>query len=429
MSTGHKELSLLASGNQRKHQAMSKVGTIYEVHYFYAGLAALGLYQGPVEDSKVDELIRQELIRFNRQRSQRYNLPRRDDLFQDTPRAILFELKAFGLVELVNHNLAPTATANPGQALDKSWQLTEEGWHLYQLLADPASSEQLRESFTRLMFRTFPEFSQFLKALRVEGRIHLTGIPMISYREFEQFSAEELEEAVARAVSLTVELMQPHFKFDEGVYHSLRQELKTNLQVKLAKGKSLGPVMESELALFFLSYFFKGLFQNEIDYKTVRARGVYLGIANYWREGSYRRTLELLYPTAFLSNLLESVLEDEWQILKIGQEEYLYIYHPRWPDFARPFTAALCQEYLELPRPTGYVQIADLRDRVCYQMSLADHLFDTFLKLAIAASQKGELAIRIYLDNSHDQAQPLLKRAPLELREGAFNLIRIESFK
>lgn len=408
---------------------MPKICTIYEVRYFYVGLAALGKHQGLVEDSKVELIIREELIRFNRQRSQRHNLPQRNDLFQYTPRSILFELKEYGLVEAVNNNLEPVLTANPGQEFNKSWKLTSEGWRLYQLLADPVNSAVLRENFTSLMFRTFPEFSQFLKALRPPDKPNLIGIPIISHREFEQFSAEETEQAVALAVSLTAALMQPHFKFEEKVYHALHQELKNNLEVKLAKGKPLGTVIETGLALFFLKYFFKGLFQNEIRYETIRTRAVFLGIVNYWREGSYRRTLELLYPTAFLSSEREVVIEDEWQCLLAGEGEYLYIYNPQWHDFAPAFTAALQQAYLEVPRPIGYAQVADLRDRVCYKMSLADHLFDTFLKQAIAASQKGELGIRIYLDSSQAQAKPLLKRAPLELKDGVFNLIRIQSLK
>jgi hypothetical protein len=408
---------------------MPKICTIYEVRYFYAGLAAFGKYQGVMEDSKVEEVIREEVIRFNRQRSQRHNLPQRNDLFQYTPRSVLFELKEYGLVEAVYNNLEPALTPNPGQELNKSWKLTSEGWRLYQLLADPANSAVLRENFTSLMFRTFPEFSQFLKALRPIDKPNLVGIPMISHREFEQFSAEEINQAVELAVSLTAELMQPHFKFEEAVYRALRQELNANLEVKLAKGKPIGTLIESGVALFFLRYFFNGLFQNEIRYETIRTRAVFLGIVNYWREGSYRKSLELLYPISFLSSQRESVIEDEWQCLPAAEGEYLYIYNPQWDDFAPAFTAALQQAYFELPRPIGYAQVADLRDRVCYKMSLADHLFDTFLKQAIAASQKGELGIRIYLDSSQAQAKPLLKRAPLEFNEGVFNLIRIQSLK
>ena len=84
------------------------------------------------------------------------------------------------------------------------------------------------------------------------------------------------------------------------------------------------------------------------------------------------------------------------------------------------------QQYNAIPRAIGYVEVADLRDRVCFELGIPDHIFDDFLKRAIEDGQKGNMPVRVYLDSSLGQSLPLPKRAPLELEQGAFNLVRVQ---
>jgi len=250
---------------------MAKLCTIYEVRYFYAGLTALGLHSGVVNNSEIDQLIREELIKFNRKRNQKYTLPQRNHQFQITPRQILSELREYGLVEV---NRASSDEA-------KHWLLTSEGWRIYQLVQNPANNRKLREEFMILSLNTFPEFRAFLKALTITSPAGLAGIPLVSERDFEATTPANLEEAISKAVSLSRQLMSFYFNFDETIYQQLRQELKTALLTRLSAGKKPGVAMETELKIFFLKHFFKEIFHNEVRYETLRTRCVFFGLVNY----------------------------------------------------------------------------------------------------------------------------------------------------
>jgi len=66
---------------------------------------------------------------------------------------------------------------------------------------------------------------------------------------------------------------------------------------------------------------------------------------------------------------------------------------PDWENFAPEFIKVLQQVYQGLPRPIGYVEVADLRDRVCFELRLPDYLFDDFLKRTVQSGQKDELPL------------------------------------
>ena len=96
------------------------------------------------------------------------------------------------------------------------------------------------------------------------------------------------------------------------------------------------------------------------------------------------------------------------------------------PEDLTSFVAALKRAYSNAYRPTGYARVADLRDRVCFELRLPDFGFDELLKRCVKASQHDKLPLRTYLDSSLSQPVTVLKRAPLEFGEGTFNLIRID---
>lgn len=392
---------------------MARISTIYEVRYFYAGLAALGRHKGVLKEGLIDEVIRQELTRFNNNRARKYNLPERSVTFRQTPYFVLYELRLYGLVQII------------GQGGDRKWSLTDEGWRLYELLKSPANSQKLREEFIRLTLDTFPLFTDFLNILNHSSHNKTLGIPHLAQSEFVDFEPEQSEKAIHYAVITVSKVLEPRFNLDNQLYEQLRAYLKTVLIQKLEKGKKLPAILEVEITRFFSNYFFKGLFNNEVLYEVVRTRAVFLGLANYYREGPPSRCLELIYSTARLSEAITP--EGYWRNIPLSKKYLLLPSLGPGDQLTAQFVATIKRAYHNLTRPTGYAEVADLRDQVCFELRIPDYLFDELLKRCLIASQDDRLPFRIYLDSSLSQPVIILKRAPLDLKEGTFNLIRIHS--
>ena len=395
---------------------MAKICTIYEVRYFYVGIAALGRHKGTLKDTIADGVIREELTRFNNSRSRKYNLPERNNAFRETPYNVLYELRQYGLVQI------------NGQGVDKEGGLTAEGWRIYELLKNPANGQLLREEFAGLTLNTFQLFVHFIQILNASPYSKVVGIPRVSQGEFEQFTDEQSQAAIDYAVKIVANLLQPRFNLANSIYEQFRQALQTALNEKLAKGKKLSVILEVEITRFFTSYFFERLFSNQVQYEVIRTRSVFLGFANYYREGPPSQCLELVYPTCNIWS--HPISETGCYTLPLNNDQFLVI--PDWYQQENTpvrFVLTIKRAYQNLFRPTGYAEVADLRDYVCFELRIPDYIFDELLKQCLAASQNDKLPIRIYLDSSLTQPAAALKRAPLELRDGTFNLIRIHNLK
>lgn len=391
---------------------MAKIYTIHEVRYFYLGLAALGRRDGSVSDDRVDAVIRDELNHFNSLRNRKYNLREREFSFQQTPRWILYELREYGLVTV------------RGRGAEKQWALTAEGQRFYEMLKNPANRLRLREEFAVLMLNTFPVFREFLTTLASSPHNGIAGVPLLSRYDFDHFSAAEHAATVERAISLTDDLLRSRFRMDDSLLDALREALSTAMAAQAAEGKTLGLIIENEVHRFFIHHFFGNLLTSKTRYDLVRNRSSFLGLVNYFREGRRGASVEIIYPVARLSD--HEMNESGWHCLPL-QTGYLLLRAPMWNDFAPTFLDSLQRACSAVRRSIGYAEIADVRDRICFELRLPDHIFDEFLQQAVQAGRNGELPVRVYLDSSLGDTMPLPKRAPLELKERAFNLVRVQT--
>src|SRR5579859_2127527 len=398
------------SGKERF--GVSKTYVLHEVRYFYLGLAALGQQGGAVAGDCVDDVLRNELNKFNAVRSRRYNLRQREFSFKETPRLILYELRKCGLV------------GGSGRGSDKQWALTEEGYRLYAMLKNPANRLLLREEFAVLMLNTFPVFRALLIALGNSPYKELVGIPLLAPYEFDHFPAEAYNAAAETATTQAFGLMRIRFRCGEDMQTALRAILQTVLAKSIAERRAMGTIIKNTVPQFFIRHFFGDLFTSKAYYDLARTRSSFLGLINYFREGRPGAYTEIVYPVARLAD--EPVDEPGWRCrpLKSG---YLLLRAPDWQEFTPTFLAALQRAYSMTPRSIGYVEVADLRDRVCSDLRLPDHIFDDLLQKAVQASQTGDLPIRVYLDSSLGDVMPIAKRAPLELKDKAFNLVRVQT--
>lgn len=58
----------------------------------------------------------------------------------------------------------------------------------------------------------------------------------------------------------------------------------------------------------------------------------------------------------------------------------IYINHPTFEDIRTPFKESITKNYNTYKDEFGYMEIADMRDKVCRELKISDNLFDAYLK-------------------------------------------------
>ena len=388
---------------------MAKEYLIYDPRYYYVGLAALGGAGGSLPDDAVDGVVRAALHGYTRRRQARYGLPDRAVAYRDTPRLILLDLRTLGLV------------AAEGAGAEKRWRLTPDGAAFYPRLRDLPGRFTLRADLAARMLDAFPVAAACYRGLLAVPPPGLMAIPLPRRADFPRARPEDLTGVVAAAVARTAALLAPHAPLDTATARALAAHLGAALPTGLAKGQPPAVVLEAAVPAFFLALRFAGQVGSKPRYEATRTQLAFTGIINYLHPPG--AGVDLLYAVARPGAAPPTPVG--WYALT-PQLGPLWQPAPAWTAASAPFLEALQVAYRAAPHPTGYAEIADVRDRVCLALRWPDYLFDNFLAEAATAAQQGTIRWRIYLDATLAGRRPRLKRAPLELRGGAYNLIRVQ---
>ena len=121
--------------------------------------------------------------------------------------------------------------------------------------------------------------------------------------------------------------------------------------------------------------------------------------------------------------------KDFYELYKYSDEEKLYLYKPSWEneDNRDEFLRTLHTEYLDIRRYTRsyFVNLPNVREKVCYALKIPEYMFDIFLERAY--HEKSEIRISLEGDKLPEETNAMyLKRTPVMVDGKYRNIIAID---
>ncbi|MBK8364969.1 MAG: hypothetical protein IPL24_15285 [Bacteroidetes bacterium] len=157
-------------------------------------------------------------------------------------------------------------------------------------------------------------------------------------------------------------------------------------------------------------------------------RGKQLGIinANEFYPGFNGK---IVYPTSLL--MKEKAHSDFKKLFTYKDDTSLYAHTPKWVLNQHEFVNVLFNSYHDIKsRSKSYfINLADLRDMVCFKMKISESVFSDFLKKAYTLNLRDVLKIKISLESDtlpEENKAIYLKREPVIIGGKQKNIIAIE---
>lgn len=184
---------------------------------------------------------------------------------------------------------------------------------------------------------------------------------------------------------------------------------------------------------FWLSYFLKDIYGYEYSFSTFDIwtyRGKQVGIIHVTAFYPGFNGI-IVYPTSVILNSRAS--KDFERIFEYSNGDYLYIHRPSWGDerTQEKFVESLTNAYFDIRKSNRsyFVNLADLRELVCYNMKISQQLFDEFLEKAYRLNLVGQLKVNISLEADklpQETSAMYLKREPVMVDGRYRNIIAID---
>jgi len=190
-------------------------------------------------------------------------------------------------------------------------------------------------------------------------------------------------------------------------------------------------VILKRLRDFWINYFLKEIYQIPLSLSFFDIwcyRGKQLGIINI-TEFYYNFDGRIVYPTSIVSPNVSN--SDFKNIFKYKTGEFLFIHDPNQDKIQERFSRVIYDSYIDLRvhYNSYFVNIADLRDIVCYKLKISNKIFQDLLEKLYLLNIKGLTTIRISLeaDRLPEETKAMYqKRDPIVI-EGSFkNIIAID---
>lgn len=183
---------------------------------------------------------------------------------------------------------------------------------------------------------------------------------------------------------------------------------------------------------FWLNYILKNIYDYTYSFDTFNIwveRGKQLGIlqSTEFYPGVNGR---MVYPTAIISNKVKN--NDFKKVYSYSNHLNLFLHNPKWKENEEIFVDTLHSSYFELRKNRNnnlYINLTDLREKVCYKLRIATFVFDDFLNRTYLLNLKGHLKIQISLEADrlpHETSAMYLKREPVLINGKYKNIIAID---
>lgn len=188
----------------------------------------------------------------------------------------------------------------------------------------------------------------------------------------------------------------------------------------------------SRFRKYWLNYFLKSIYNYPYSFSTFSIwieRAKQCGVLNtteFFPDFSGR----IVYPTSVI--LSNTKNKDFLKVFEYQTGQTLYIHKPHWTEEKNQidFIKTLLDEYMifQKMRKTHFVNLADLKERVCFRSRLPGFVFDDFLEKSYQLNLKGELRIQISLEADRlpqETNAMYLRREPILVNGKYKNIIAI----
>lgn len=223
---------------------------------------------------------------------------------------------------------------------------------------------------------------------------------------------------------------------------SLKNEEKTLIN-KLRSDKILGEKQSdtfnpqyynatlSRFRKYWLNYFLNTIYNYRFNFEVFNIwieRAKQVGVL-YTSEFYPNFSGRIVYPTAIITNNTSN--QDFKEVFKYNNGKKLYIHYPTWNnEFQHKFVKTLLDEYfiIQKTRLTHFINLSDLKERVCFKLRIPNFVFDEFLEKAYTLNLQGKLPIQISLEADklpHETNAMYLKREPISVNGKLKNIIAI----
>lgn len=182
---------------------------------------------------------------------------------------------------------------------------------------------------------------------------------------------------------------------------------------------------------FWLKYFLQDLYNYPFSlnsFEILAYRGKQIGIFHI-TEFYPNFHGRVVYPLAILKQGTES--KDFCNLFRYSDGMQLLVHQPKWDNIQEEFVKSLVNAYFDSRETakTYFVNLSNIRERVCYNMKIPEYTFDEFLGNAYQLSLADELRIRISLevDKLPEETNAMyLKRAPVMVEGKYRNIIAVD---
>ena len=182
---------------------------------------------------------------------------------------------------------------------------------------------------------------------------------------------------------------------------------------------------------FWLKYFLQDLYNytfslNSFDIWAYRGKQLgILHITEFYPDSTFNG--RIVYPLSVLKKSVES--SNFQNIFSYSDGLSLYLHQPSWGEERNreEFIQYLHLSYVDVRRSVRsyYVNLASVRERVCYRMKIPEYLFDQYLERAY--HEKLKIRISLEVDKLPEETTAIyLKRAPVMVDEKYYNIIAID---
>ncbi len=185
---------------------------------------------------------------------------------------------------------------------------------------------------------------------------------------------------------------------------------------------------------YWLNFFLKSIYNYTYSFDTFNIwveRGKQLGVLH---STEFYPNLDgrMVYPTSIISQS-HVVNEDFLKVYEYENKEVLYIHRPQWKNEKNRelFVKTLVDTYFDLKRVRGnlFINLSDLKEKVCFKIRIPGFLFDQCLEETYHLNLKDELHIQISLEADRlpqETSAMYLKREPVLVNGKYKNIIAID---